>query len=182
MVERADSYCILCGGHHFPDGDCYGLPQRFTKPKEPTMQKPAVVRTSQVRDELTVVVCGGRNYRDKAFVFYTLALLKMECRHLTLIEGGCKTGADLFARQWAALQVQKPQVKNTWFEYVSVPVTEKAWDIHGKAAGPLRSRRMLEEHQPDFVIAFEGGRGTKACVDIARELGIEVREPKKSGD
>jgi hypothetical protein len=51
------------------------------------------------------------------------------------------------------------------------------WHEHGRAAGPIRNRRMLEE-KPDIVLAFHPNlalsKGTKDMVGIARKAGIEV--------
>jgi len=47
---------------------------------------------------------------------------------------------------------------------------------HGRAAGPIRNRQMLEEFRPAIVLAFPGGAGTANCVKTARELGILVKE------
>lgn len=53
---------------------------------------------------------------------------------------------------------------------------EADWHTHGRAAGPIRNRRMIEEGKPDLVVAFPGGRGTANMVNQARAAGIEVRE------
>ena len=51
------------------------------------------------------------------------------------------------------------------------------WKEHGKAAGPIRNRAMLDL-KPDLVIAFhpdlESSKGTKDCVNEARRRGIPV--------
>ena len=130
--------------------------------------------TSEVKARLVVVVCGGRHYTDRAFVYKTLNLLRAECRSLVIIEGGCKSGADAFAQAWA-----KSKRYTEPIELITEEVTKEAWIMHGHAAGPMHNRRMLEEYYPDLVIAFEGGRGTKSTIEIARELGIEVRQPKR---
>jgi hypothetical protein len=35
---------------------------------------------------------------------------------------------------------------------------------------------MLEEGQPDLVVAFEGGRGTAMMVKLAHDDGVPVEE------
>jgi hypothetical protein len=47
------------------------------------------------------------------------------------------------------------------------------WSI-GRKAGPIRNQRMLDEHAPDLVVAFPGGRGTADMVRRARKSGVEV--------
>ena len=48
------------------------------------------------------------------------------------------------------------------------------WGTHGKAAGPIRNQRMLDEGRPDLVVAFPGGRGTADMVRRARAAGVKV--------
>lgn len=113
-----------------------------------------------------VLVCGGRDYSDKARVYTVLAAYHggaHEQRITTLIEGGAY-GADALAKAWAF--------------YASVPVEtyEADWENQGSFAGPARNKRMLEEGRPDLVIAFPGGRGTADMVRKARRAGVEVVE------
>jgi hypothetical protein len=48
--------------------------------------------------------------------------------------------------------------------------------MQGKAAGPIRNQRMIDEGKPDLVIAFPGGRGTADMVSRAKKAGIPVQE------
>lgn len=48
------------------------------------------------------------------------------------------------------------------------------WHKHGRAAGPIRNRRMLDEGKPDLVVSFPGGRGTANMVTQAIDAGIPV--------
>ena len=48
------------------------------------------------------------------------------------------------------------------------------WDFYGLSAGPKRNAWMVRFGQPDLVLAFEGGRGTQSCVQIATEAGVAV--------
>ena len=54
------------------------------------------------------------------------------------------------------------------------------WQKHGRAAGPIRNRRMLDLGKPDLVLAFVPSTGiTKGTADMvrrARKAGVEVRE------
>lgn len=49
------------------------------------------------------------------------------------------------------------------------------WNVHGKAAGPIRNKEMVELGA-DLVLAFPRGqsRGTRGCMKLAAEAGIEV--------
>jgi hypothetical protein len=100
---------------------------------------------------------------------------------LTLIEGGAK-GADAIAKWWAE---QSPMHgynergdDEPRFEHLSFPAD---WQTHGRAAEPIRNRRMLTEGRPNLVIAFKdgldlaSGRGeTEHMCKIAKNAGIEV--------
>ena len=50
------------------------------------------------------------------------------------------------------------------------------WNAHGRAAGPIRNKRMLMEGKPDLVVAFPGGRGTENMKKQAKDAGVPVRE------
>lgn len=108
---------------------------------------------------MRVLVCGGRDYRSRGTVFHTLT----ELHPSVVIHGGCPTGADAFAQEWAS-------------PVVPIEMYAAEWDKHGKAAGPIRNQRMIDEGKPDLVVAFPGGRGTADMVRRARKAGIPVRE------
>lgn len=107
-----------------------------------------------------VLVCGGRGFDDAALVERTLCDLRPAPS--VIIEGGAR-GADKLARLWAQ-------------HYgADVETCPADWGAHGKAAGPIRNQRMLDEGKPDLVIAFPGGRGTADMVRRAKAAGVEVR-------
>lgn len=113
---------------------------------------------------MRVLVCGGRDYSDRAAVFGALDALHQKYGRLTVIQGGAP-GADALARAWCG---KAPSV------YM---INEPAdWKSHGKAAGPLRNQRMLDEHRPDLVLAFPGGRGTADMVRRAKAAGVKICE------
>jgi hypothetical protein len=114
---------------------------------------------------MRVLVCGGRDYQDQAKAWAVLDALKLEAPHdaLTLICGAAN-GADSLAADWAMHR----EVPFDWFP--------AEWRKYGKAAGPIRNQKMLDNGKPDLCIAFPGGRGTADMVRRAREAGIEVRE------
>lgn len=113
-----------------------------------------------------VLVCGGRDFNDEELVFATLSQLHKQSRITAIIEGYA-TGADDLAREWG--------YGHRDCAIISFPAD---WSRHGKAAGPIRNTRMIEEGRPDLVVAFPGGRGTANMVAQARAAGIEVIEVK----
>ena len=106
---------------------------------------------------MRVLVCGGRNFRD----FDLLSRTLVQVSPSVIIDGGAR-GADWMASSWAL----ENRVRS---------ITYRAdWNAHGKAAGPIRNQRMLDEGRPDLVLAFPGGRGTDDIVRRANAAGIKV--------
>lgn len=119
---------------------------------------------------MRVIVCGGRDYQDRVKVFEALhAILKKHGR-ITVIQGGCPTGADLHARAFAASTKGIVHLINE----------EADWTAHGKAAGPMRNQAMIDRHKPDGVVAFPtGGPGTTDMIERAEAAGLKVWCPDK---
>lgn len=123
---------------------------------------------------MRVLVCGGRNYGDRQRVFRELYNLLPRVTHDdgnwlpvgVIIHGGCRAGADLWADEFAIVN------------WIGLEVFEADWAAHGKAAGPIRNQKMLDEGKPDLVLAFPGGRGTADMVNRARKAGVNVVEVK----
>ncbi len=110
---------------------------------------------------MKVLVCGGRNFDDALTLGSWLGGIHKQRGITLLIEGGAR-GADHMARKFA--------------EWQKIPVKtfEADWEGEGRAAGPIRNKRMLDEGKPDLVVAFDGGIGTANMVRQAREAGVEV--------
>lgn len=116
---------------------------------------------------LRVLVCGSRHCEGAMsdFVWNWLSGFISE-RGVSCIIHGAAPGVDTQAMIVADMM---PGVKHHPFE--------ADWHRHGRAAGPIRNRRMIEEGKPDLVVAFPGGRGTANMVKQAREAGLEVIHP-----
>lgn len=58
------------------------------------------------------------------------------------------------------------------------------WDKHGKSAGVIRNRQMIEEGGATALVAFWNGLspGTKNMIDLATQYGLKVRIIKCTGD
>jgi UDP-glucose 4-epimerase len=112
---------------------------------------------------MRVLVCGGRNYLDSRRVYSVLDKLHTEAGIDHIINGGAN-GADMLSSDWAAMH----GVKGT--------IYMADWENYGTMAGPLRNQLMLDQGEPDVVIAFAGGRGTADMVKKARRAGVEVIE------
>jgi len=113
---------------------------------------------------MRVLVCGGRDFVPGPGDYAVLAGYLMPGS--TLIHGGAR-GADRFAAGFA---------KGLGLDVECFPAD---WSLHGRAAGPIRNAKMLEEGCPDVVLAFPGGRGTADMVKQARAAGVKVIEVRE---
>jgi SLOG family YspA-like protein len=111
-----------------------------------------------------LLVCGGRDFDDAAFVFRIFDDLHREHRFREFMLGGAR-GADALAKQWAMTKADRKcfEIKANWRKY-------------GPAAGPIRNQQMLD-WGPDLVVAFAGGKGMAGMVALARAAGVPVIEP-----
>lgn len=120
---------------------------------------------------MKVLVCGGRDYSASDAWNWLERNLKDELAFATgchsalaidaIIHGGAR-GADEGAARWGAS------------EHVKVLAYPADWKKHGKAAGPIRNQRMIDEAKPDIVVAFPGGRGTADMINRAEAAGIQI--------
>lgn len=118
---------------------------------------------------MRVLVCGGRDYRNRGHIHNTLCELDAERGPITCIIHGGALGSDHEGMIWANMMHQSGRT------ITHAPFVAN-WRAHGKAAGPIRNQRMLDEGRPDLVLAFPGGRGTADMVRQARAAGVEVIE------
>lgn len=110
---------------------------------------------------MTVLVCGGRTFRNRAWFVRAMAEHAKGATHI--LQGGAP-GADLLAFEWALAND------------VTVTTYDADWTAHGPAGGPIRNQRMLDEGKPDLVVAFPGTRGTADMVKRAKAAGVRVVE------
>jgi hypothetical protein len=121
------------------------------------------------KTEYRVLVCGGRDYGvawnahlNKVVVdtqavhklHSVLGDIKVPENCVLVIVHGAARGADSLAADWA---------KSKNIRDMPFPA-----DWSGRSGGIDRNIQMLEEAEPDLVIAFPGGRGTAHMVGLAR--------------
>lgn len=112
---------------------------------------------------MKMLVCGGRDFSDYAFLCKKLDGIHKMYNVTELIEGGAE-GADTYARFWA----ESRKIKK-------ITTVFAQWGEHGRQAGCIRNKAMAELN-PDLCVAFPGGNGTAIMVRIAMEYGIKVLE------
>jgi hypothetical protein len=111
-----------------------------------------------MHEEIRVLVTGGRDYADSETVWAVLG----ELLPIAALAHGQARGADSLADYWASQH--------------GVPVYgyPADWSRHGRAAGAIRNRQMLDDFRPDLVVAFPGGKGTRDMVARARRADVRV--------
>lgn len=119
---------------------------------------------------MRIIVTGSRDWSEPDVV-YEAILNELPCmpwavrEPVTIVHGGCPTGADAAAAAWVR--------SDDWADEEVFPAL---WNLEGKAAGPLRNQRMIKAGA-DLVLAFPlpGGRGTQDCMRRAEAAGIPVK-------
>lgn len=84
---------------------------------------------------------------------------------ITLLIEGEAEGADRLARSWALFK---------GIPYMPFPAN---WHKNGRAAGPVRNQQMLDEGQPQVLLAFSGRTGTLDMVTRAHRAKLPVFHP-----
>lgn len=106
-----------------------------------------------------VIIAGGRDIHD-----YDLVLDAIEesgFRIDVVISGGAK-GVDALGEKYSEEMM------------LNLTIFRADWQTHGRAAGPIRNRKMAEN--ADALIAVWDGksRGTKNMIETATKLGLLV--------
>ncbi len=123
---------------------------------------------------MKALICGGRHFND--YLGFTRAMTEAVRKFpiLHIISGSPRVtreigesyhglrGVDDIALCWA----NRTRIKSENFP--------ADWNGQGKAAGPIRNQRMLDEGQPDIVFAFPGGKGTTDMCLKASRAGVPV--------
>lgn len=123
---------------------------------------------------LAVLVTGSRHWTDRRPIHADLRAVEATGRLMVVVEGDAQ-GADRIAgRGWAAY------ARKRGVGWLSVPAD---WETHGKAAGPIRNRLMLDwllqcpevGWQPVvFAYPLPDSRGTRDMMAAASEAGVRV--------
>lgn len=108
----------------------------------------------------TWLICGGRNFDDRAMFDAVMSdLLNLYGCPSRIIHGAAR-GADSLAAAWADRMA------------IDCQPFPADWRAHGKKAGPIRNQQMLDEGKPHAVVAFPGGRGTADMVRRANAAKV----------
>jgi hypothetical protein len=112
---------------------------------------------------MRILICGGRSYYKKAFLFYTLDKIRSKYSEMLICHGDAP-GADYLASMWA---------KERNIPCFAFPAK---WNTYGRSAGPIRNRQMIDEFKPELVVAFPGGKGTENMIHLSKQNNVPVIE------
>ena len=116
------------------------------------------------KKKINIIVCGSRFYSDYNKILDELK--KYSSMDVTIIEGEC-SGADKLAAKAAK------ELKYTLQKFPA------QWEKYGKAAGPIRNKKMIDAGHPNLILAFhpniDESRGTKNMIAQASACKIKVK-------
>lgn len=112
---------------------------------------------------LIVAVTGGRDFENYKYVAACLAEFHAKHTIGLIIEGGAR-GWDFHCRNWA--HYEGIQVITYWANWVG----------HGRSAGHLRNKLMLEKEGLAWLILGPGGPGTANMREQAKAKRIPIWE------
>ena len=136
---------------------------------------------------MRLVVTGSRFWANRIRLVIALNRARLHCaakgEPFEIAFGDCPTGADEITWDWA----------RHWqlgFRRFEIPRRSDGSWIGGKEQGPLRNRRMVDQFQPDWVLAclldehLGASKGTRGCRDYAVSQGArpwDLIEPPFQG-
>jgi hypothetical protein len=115
---------------------------------------------------MRVVIAGGRNFEHKPEDLDWLDRLNEKHNITTILSGGA-SGADRFGEVWANQNG------------IPVELYPAEWKKHGRAAGPIRNRKMAKES--DALIVFPGGAGTASMRKEAEKHSLKIWSRDRNG-
>lgn len=119
---------------------------------------------------MRILITGSRDWTDARLIRERLGMYAAT-ELLTVVHGGCPTGADDMARHWA-------EEMTGYVEHEPHPAD---WEQYGSKAGPIRNREMVRAGA-DVCLAFIRNRskGATGCARLALDAGIELHVWRQS--
>ena len=108
---------------------------------------------------MQVIIAGGRDYHNYETLLEAIAASQFDIT--TVVSGGAK-GVDALGERYA------DEMNKT------LNVFEADWETHGRAAGPIRNRKMSENAEALIAIWDGQSRGTKNMIETATKKGLRV--------
>lgn len=111
---------------------------------------------------MKTIIAGSRTITDREAVTNAIEFSGFK---ITEVVSGHANGVDLIGEKWA----RRNEIPIKRF-----PVTKEDWQKFGKAAGPIRNRRMAEYGEQLIAVQKDGSRGTQNMIEEANERGLPV--------
>lgn len=112
-----------------------------------------------------IIVTGSRDWDLPLVIQETLDYIRLWQGDFLLVHGGCPTGADDMAENWASDRG------------INTEIHRAAWARLGKAAGPLRNSEMVNLGA-NYCVGFphpdKPSYGTRDCMTKAKKRGIQT--------
>ena len=105
---------------------------------------------------MKVIIAGSREITDYGFV---AAVIKRSGFDITEVVSGTAHGVDRLGEQWA--------VQNG----VPIKYMPPDWNLHGKAAGPIRNKEMAEYADAAVLVWNGESSGTKNMLENMQKIG-----------
>jgi hypothetical protein len=109
-----------------------------------------------------IIVAGGRDFQKWDLLKETLDDYLKDVGNPEIVSGAAR-GADTLAVKYAKLNN---------IPFVLFPAK---WDIHGKAAGPIRNTEMAKYANRLVCFWDQKSKGTKNMIETARKNNLEVK-------
>lgn len=114
---------------------------------------------------MTILICGSRDWIDYETILLKLFSLTflIPSSEITIIDG----------LAWGADNLGHKAARALGYKTRRFPAH---WKRYGQGAGMMRNQQMLDEGNPDLVLAFPlaNSRGTADMVYQAKKAGVDV--------
>lgn len=115
---------------------------------------------------MIALLCGSRGWHDPGPIEEVLDTLQGVAR---------EAGEDLTIVHGAAPGLDRLAAKLARRRGLKVCDEPAEWDRYGRAAGPIRNQKMLDDYKPDVIWAFRAtgkSRGTADMIQRGLEAGV----------